>query len=88
MLVSIVSTKVIAYFHPFKEYKSTTAYLCPCISQDSKLAVNGVSLTIGKGECFGLLGVNGAGKTTIFKMLTGDITITHGTAVVAGHDIR
>lgn len=29
-------------------------------------------------QCFGLLGVNGAGKTTIFKMLTGDIGPTDG----------
>lgn len=36
-------------------------------------------------QCFGLLGVNGAGKTTIFKMLTGDIDVTSGEASVAGH---
>ena len=35
------------------------------------LAVNDVSFTIGKGEIVGLLGHNGAGKTTIMKMLTG-----------------
>uniref|UniRef100_A0A8C6ZDT4 ATP binding cassette subfamily A member 12 n=1 Tax=Nothoprocta perdicaria TaxID=30464 RepID=A0A8C6ZDT4_NOTPE len=37
------------------------------------VAVKNISLGIPAGECFGLLGVNGAGKTTIFKMLTGDI---------------
>lgn len=30
------------------------------------------------GDCFGLLGMNGAGKTTIFKMMTCDLTITNG----------
>lgn len=39
-------------------------------------------------ECFGLLGVNGAGKTTIFKMLTGDEKITYGCAYVHGHSLR
>uniref|UniRef100_A0A8C4Y5B1 ATP binding cassette subfamily A member 12 n=1 Tax=Gopherus evgoodei TaxID=1825980 RepID=A0A8C4Y5B1_9SAUR len=42
------------------------------------MAVRNVSIGIPAGECFGLLGVNGAGKTTIFKMLTGDIGATSG----------
>ena len=46
-----------------------------------------MNLIIPHGECFGLLGVNGAGKTTVFKMLTGDITPSSGTALVAGFDI-
>lgn len=53
-----------------------------------KLAVQGINLIIPGGECFGLLGVNGAGKTTTFKMLTGDITSTGGTAYVAGYNIQ
>ena len=53
-----------------------------------KRAVRDINLIIPKGECFGLLGVNGAGKTTTFKMLTGDITASSGTAYVAGHDIQ
>lgn len=47
-----------------------------------------VNLVIPTGECFGLLGINGAGKTTTFKILTGDITPTSGTAVLSGYDIR
>ncbi|KAJ7372707.1 ATP-binding cassette sub- A member 3 [Desmophyllum pertusum] len=39
-------------------------------------------------ECFGLLGINGAGKTTTFRMLTGDETMSSGTAAVEGFDIR
>ncbi|KAL0281552.1 UNVERIFIED_CONTAM: hypothetical protein PYX00_002501 [Menopon gallinae] len=34
-------------------------------------AVDGISFGVKSGECFGLLGLNGAGKTTVFKMLTG-----------------
>ena len=39
-------------------------------------------------ECFGLLGVNGAGKTTIFKMLTGEVAPSVGDAYVQGLSIR
>ncbi|KAG7282848.1 hypothetical protein CRUP_020686, partial [Coryphaenoides rupestris] len=51
-------------------------------------AVNRVSLGIPAGECFGLLGVNGAGKTTTFKMLTGDVSPTDGTAQIKDIDGR
>uniref|UniRef100_A0ABM5EKU5 Glucosylceramide transporter ABCA12 n=1 Tax=Pogona vitticeps TaxID=103695 RepID=A0ABM5EKU5_9SAUR len=46
------------------------------------VAVKNVSVGIPVGECFGLLGVNGAGKTTIFKMLTGDIGPSCGRLLV------
>ena len=36
-------------------------------------------------QCFGLLGVNGAGKTSTFKMLTGDVTVTGGDAALNSH---
>ncbi|XP_008589246.1 PREDICTED: ATP-binding cassette sub-family A member 12 [Galeopterus variegatus] len=45
-------------------------------------AVNNISIGIPAGECFGLLGVNGAGKTTIFKMLTGDIIPSSGNILI------
>lgn len=45
-------------------------------------------LGVRRGECFGLLGINGAGKTTTFKMLTGDIDITHGDAYLDGFSVR
>jgi len=47
-------------------------------------AVNNVSLSIGKGELFGLLGPNGSGKTTMVKLLTGQIKPTRGSASVLG----
>ena len=61
--------------------------MCPRCSEGGKLAVRSISLLIPNGECFGLLGVNGAGKTTTFKILTGDIAPTSGTALLNGYDI-
>ncbi|KAJ0070102.1 hypothetical protein NL108_002413, partial [Boleophthalmus pectinirostris] len=51
-------------------------------------AVKKLSLGVPAGECFGLLGVNGAGKTTTFKMLTGDVSPTDGTAQIRDRDGR
>ena len=48
------------------------------------VAVDGVSFSIGKGEVVGLLGHNGAGKTTIMRMLTGYIEPTAGSVVIDG----
>jgi ABC-2 type transport system ATP-binding protein len=50
-------------------------------------AVRGVDLTVQAGEVFGFLGPNGAGKSTTVKMLTTLLTITAGTARVAGVDV-
>lgn len=52
------------------------------------LAVNNLSFSLHHKECFGLLGVNGAGKSTTFAMLTGDTIITHGNAYIKRHDIK
>jgi ABC-2 type transport system ATP-binding protein len=51
-------------------------------------AVDNVSFTIGDGEIVGLLGHNGAGKTTIMKMLTGFLEPNEGSATLGGHDIQ
>jgi ABC-2 type transport system ATP-binding protein len=50
-------------------------------------AVRGVDLRIEAGEVFGFLGPNGAGKSTTVRMLTTLLTITSGTARVAGVDV-
>lgn len=51
------------------------------------LAVERISFGLDYGECFALLGVNGAGKSTTFKSLTGDVFPTTGTITISGLDI-
>uniref|UniRef100_A0A8C2JXZ1 ATP-binding cassette, sub-family A (ABC1), member 3b n=1 Tax=Cyprinus carpio TaxID=7962 RepID=A0A8C2JXZ1_CYPCA len=63
-------------------------WACVYSCGQSLLAVDRLSLAVGKGECFGLLGFNGAGKTTTFKMLTGDESITSGDAFIDGYSIH
>jgi len=50
-------------------------------------AVAGLDLTVAPGEIFGLVGPDGAGKTTTMRMLTGILPPTAGTATVAGFDV-
>lgn len=50
-------------------------------------AVNAISFQVNKGEIFGFLGANGAGKTTAMKMLIGILKPTSGQAHVAGFDV-
>jgi ABC-2 type transport system ATP-binding protein len=51
-------------------------------------AVKNVSFSVRKGEIFGLLGANGAGKSTTFRMLCGLLPSSSGTLRVAGVDLR
>lgn len=51
------------------------------------LAVDNVSFSVAPGEVLGFLGPNGAGKSTTMKMITGFLTPTGGSAIVAGHDV-
>ncbi len=55
----------------FKSYRSD-------FKRKKKMAVNDVSLSINQGEIFGVIGVNGAGKSTIIKMIQGFISPDHG----------
>ena len=52
-----------------------------------KVAVNGVSFTVQKGEVLGFLGPNGAGKSTTMRMITGFIPPTDGEVKIGGHSI-
>lgn len=49
-----------------------------------KQVLHNVSFYISKGECFGLLGTNGAGKSTIFSILSGEILQTSGCVEYVG----
>ena len=51
-----------------------------------KKAVNGIDLSVKKGEIIAFIGPNGAGKSTTIKMLTGILMPTKGTALVSGID--
>ncbi len=53
-----------------------------------KTAVNGVDLSIKQGELFALLGTNGAGKTTIIKILSGLILPTSGNIKIENMDMK
>lgn len=52
-----------------------------------KVAVKDVTFGVQNGECFGLLGTNGAGKTTVFKVLTGECLPSSGKVHIAGLDV-
>ncbi|MQC18465.1 MAG: ABC transporter ATP-binding protein [Chloroflexi bacterium] len=51
------------------------------------VALDGVSLSVGRGEIFGILGPNGAGKTTFVEILEGLTRPTSGTATVMGFEV-
>lgn len=53
----------------------------------SFVAANELSFAVGKGEIFGFLGANGAGKTTAMRMLCGLLTPSSGKATIAGFDV-
>jgi len=53
-------------------------------SYGSKVALNGINLTIEPGRIVGLLGPNGSGKTTLIKICTGLLTPTSGQALING----
>nr|APD26538.1 ATP-binding cassette transporter subfamily A member 3 X1 protein [Brachionus koreanus] len=67
-----------------KSYKNEEFFIVDGITKyySNFMAVKGISFTLKSSECFGLLGVNGAGKSTSFKMLTGDEYLTKGDASI------
>lgn len=58
-----------------------------CKSYDGRHdAVKDVTFSVKSGECFGLLGANGAGKSTVFSMLSGEMAPTSGTVCILNHE--
>jgi len=78
-----------------KKYASAEKSGRSCLKRDknkdkkikTKPAVNSLSFAVEAGEVFGLLGHNGAGKTSTMKVITAEESPTHGRIQVAGHDI-
>ncbi|MDO9154308.1 MAG: ABC transporter ATP-binding protein, partial [Paludibacter sp.] len=56
-------------------------------SGETDLTETGLSFSVSKGEIFGIIGPDGAGKTTLFRILTTLILADHGTATVDGFDV-
>jgi ABC-2 type transport system ATP-binding protein len=52
-----------------------------------RVALSNVSFEVKKGEIFGLLGPNGGGKSTLFRILSTMMVPTEGHAILAGHDV-
>jgi ABC-2 type transport system ATP-binding protein len=53
----------------------------------SRVALSGVSFEVLSGQIFGLLGPNGGGKSTVFRILSTMMVPTSGRAEIAGHDV-
>ena len=59
-----------------------------CAPVKPLVAVENISFGLEAGECFALLGVNGAGKSTTFKTLTSEVEPTAGSIHIGSLDIR
>ncbi|OQS03707.1 ATP-binding Cassette (ABC) Superfamily [Thraustotheca clavata] len=54
------------------------------VYNDNKVGLAKLTLGLSQGECFGFLGINGAGKSTTMKILTGEILASEGSASICG----
>ncbi|MEF3353294.1 ABC transporter ATP-binding protein [Paenibacillus sp. GYB006] len=72
----------------YKLYKKPTDRLKEAITRkklhDSFNALNGVSFSVSKNECIGIVGKNGSGKSTLLKIITGVLTPTSGHILING----
>ena len=71
--------------HKVEEDVIVVKYLCKTFGNFQ--AVDHITFSVHKGEIFGFLGANGAGKTTVIRMLTGLSQPSYGQGTVAGFDI-
>ncbi|XP_047137876.1 phospholipid-transporting ATPase ABCA3 isoform X1 [Hydra vulgaris] len=75
-------------YEDIKSHAVVVKDLSKVYHSNGMVAVDHLSFSIPKGECFGLLGVNGAGKTTTFGMLTGELSLSSGTAFLHGYNLQ
>jgi lipopolysaccharide transport system ATP-binding protein len=81
-LLQIVVPRVLALLRPVLRVFGITPAVPDYSSK--KQALNGVSLTVRRGETFGVIGVNGAGKSTLLQLICGTLTPTSGHVKVHG----
>ncbi|KAI6653359.1 hypothetical protein LOD99_3579 [Oopsacas minuta] len=76
---------ILTLYNIGKVYRNTFTV---CDRSPTIVAVDDLCLEVKRGEIFGLLGQNGAGKSSTFKMITGDEDISSGAAFINGIDLR
>ena len=74
--------------HAIEINELTKAYAVGFWKKQLRPALQGLTLSVDRGETFGFLGPNGAGKTTTLKILMGIIRPTSGSATILGKDFR
>ena len=84
----MVKHEPLSFFIPKKNIMNTLEARNLKKSFKSRTVVNGVSITIKKGECVGLLGPNGAGKTTCFYMIVGLQSCDEGQIILNNKTLR
>ena len=72
----------------YPQAKRYRDFLLHLFKKELITAIDGISLTVSRGELFGLLGPNGAGKTTLIKILSTLVLPTSGKAFVNGYDVE
>lgn len=71
-----------------EDYSIVVSNLTKVYNSNGMKAVDNLSFIVDKSEFFGLLGVNGAGKSTTFKMLTGELRPTSGNSWIGPYDVK
>jgi spermidine/putrescine ABC transporter ATP-binding subunit len=66
---------------------STVAVTDAVKKYDAVAALDGVTMTFGEGEFFGLLGPSGSGKTTLLRAIAGFVTLDRGQVLIDGQDV-